>query len=123
MGYYTWYNFSTKNNKNRISDIIEYMKGQLNRNDWFYPFSYSLSRFMFGEDCDDFDLEPDDTAKWHDHDSEMLELSRQFPETVFCLYGEGEESGDLWYTYYKNGKMQHCPVKMEFDEYDEAKLI
>jgi hypothetical protein len=53
---------------------------------------------------------------------EMLDLSKQFPETVFCLYGEGEGSEDMWYTYYKNGKLQHCPAKITFDVYDESKL-
>lgn len=122
MGYYTWYSFSTKNNKNKIGDIIEYMKEKEKVNDWFFPFAYALDRFVHIEDCNDFELEADDTHKWYDHDEEMLELSKQFPETVFCLYGDGEGSEDMWYTYYKNGKMQYCGARIEFDEYDEAKL-
>ena len=56
------------------------------------------------------------------NDEEMLELSKHFPDTVFCLHGEGEESGDLWYCYYKNGKSQYCPAQIVYEEYDEAKL-
>ena len=61
-------------------------------------------------------------TKWYDHDDDMLRLSLMFPEHVFDLYGEGEESGDMWHTYYKNGKKQHCPARIEYDEYDESKL-
>ena len=35
----------------------------------------------------------------------MLKLSLEFPEYVFILDGEGEESGDIWRSFYKNGKM------------------
>ena len=122
MGYYTWYEFSTQNNKHKIGDIIEYMKEKERVNDWFYPFGYSLSKFASIEGHNDFDLQADDTTKWYEHDEEMLELSKQFPETIFCLYGDGEESTDMWYSYYKNGRMQHCPARIEFDEYDESKL-
>ena len=124
MGYYTWYEFSTEHNKYRTSDIIEYMKEKEKNNDWFYPFACALNdKDTNIESFSDFSLSADDTTKWYDHDSDMLELSRMFPETVFCLYGEGEETGDLWYTYYKNGKKQYCPAKIVYDEYDESKLI
>lgn len=42
--------------------------------------------------------------KWYDHDEDMLELSRRFPNgTVFTLYGKGEEDDDIWKTEYCNG--------------------
>ena len=78
--------------------------------------------YLLDEDVYDLELGLTDTYKWYDYDEEMLELSKQFPETVFCLYGDGEESMDVWYKYYKNGKSQYCPAKVTFDEYDESKL-
>ena len=53
---------------------------------------------------------------------EMIELSLQFPNALFQLYGDGEENGDTWYTYYKNGKKQYCPAKITYDKYDENEL-
>lgn len=61
-------------------------------------------------------------TKWYEHDKDMLALSQQFPDNVFDLYGEGENSEDMWHTYYKNGKKQHCPARIEYDPYDETKL-
>jgi hypothetical protein len=53
----------------------------------------------------------------------MKEVSKQHPDIVFELHGEGEEAGDIWYKYYKNGKMQVCKGHITFDEYDESKLV
>jgi len=41
---------------------------------------------------------------------------------VFTLWGDGDDSEDFWYKYYKNGKMQACPAKISYDPYDERKL-
>jgi len=122
MGYCTWYEFSTQDNKHKVGDIVSYMKNKEESDVWFYPFSYAFKDYLGSEDRNDFDLSPDNTVKWYDHDEEMLELSKQFPNTVFCLHGEGEESGDLWYCYYKNGKKQYCPAQIVYEEYDETKL-
>lgn len=57
-----------------------------------------------------------DTLKWYDHDSDMWELSDKFPRAVFKLHGEGEESGDIWTNWYKNGKSHRwTPVIKEPD--------
>lgn len=63
-----------------------------------------------------------DSVKWYSHQKDMKEVSKQFPELVFKLSGEGEEAGDIWIEYYKNGKIQECPAKITYDEYDESKL-
>jgi hypothetical protein len=34
----------------------------------------------------------------------------------------GEEGGDMWKRYYKNGKVQVANAKITYDEYDETKL-
>lgn len=63
-----------------------------------------------------------DSVKWHEHEEEMKELSKLFPDVVFCLYGEGEEDNDLWYKYFKNGLVQRCPAIITFDEFNEDKM-
>jgi hypothetical protein len=52
----------------------------------------------------------------------MRAFSKIYPNTLFKLKGEGEEAGDVWIKYFKNGKMQSCPAKITFEEYDENKL-
>jgi hypothetical protein len=63
-----------------------------------------------------------DSASWYDHDKYMLALSKRHPDVVFKLHGEGEDSGDLWNTYYKNGLTQVCLARIVYDEYDEEEL-
>ncbi len=61
-------------------------------------------------------------AKWYDHEEQLREFSRLYPDALFVLYGDGEGSDDFWYEYFKNGKMQSAPVRLEYDEFDESKL-
>jgi hypothetical protein len=53
----------------------------------------------------------------------MLKLSLKFPDVLFKLSGEGENQGDVWVKYFKNGKMQLCMAELVLDDaYDESKL-
>lgn len=63
-----------------------------------------------------------DSMKWYDHDTECAIMSQSFPNVVFKLHGDGEESGDMWDAYYKNGKCQICRAKFVYPQYDPAKL-
>jgi hypothetical protein len=65
----------------------------------------------------------EDECKWYDHHKEMVNVSETYPNVLFILNGEGEERGDLWTKYYKNGKCQECRAKITYDEFDESKLI
>lgn len=61
---------------------------------------------------------------WDDDvDEDMKEYSKKYPDLVFELAWTGEEKTDLGSTYYKDGKMQHCPVEFVYPPYDESKLI
>jgi hypothetical protein len=65
----------------------------------------------------------EDECKWYDHDDDMKKVSLKYPEIIFKLHGEGEESGDIWDKYYKNGKVQKAAAKISYDEFDESKLV
>lgn len=60
--------------------------------------------------------------KWYDNEYDVKELSKAFPDIVFLLEGWGEETGDAWRKYFKNGKVQRANAKITFDDYDESKL-
>lgn len=97
MGYYTRYELVQPDMSDELEDAIHYR-----------DLEYALI--------------DENEAKWYDHESDMRELSRRFPNTLFELHGEGEDSGDIWVKYFKNGKMQSCEARIEFDPYDESKL-
>ncbi|MEK5036244.1 hypothetical protein MKY96_32865 [Paenibacillus sp. FSL R7-0302] len=70
----------------------------------------------------DFGYAFHDSYNWYDHEANMKDLSKAFPDVVFELHGEGEDNEDMWYKYFKNGKMQVCEAVISFDSYDERKL-
>ena len=61
-------------------------------------------------------------AKWYDWKDDMKVLSTIWPDILFTLEGEGEESGDIWVAYFKYGKIQLAKARIEFDAFDPEKL-
>ena len=61
-------------------------------------------------------------TKWYEHEEDMKRVSKAFPETLFILEGNGEEKGDIWRKYFKNGKVQVSKIVISFDAFDEKKL-
>jgi hypothetical protein len=111
MGYYTSYTLSvdTKECSPGVheSDVIHHFRS-INE-----EAKYTLDAFG----------EPEDTCKWYDHEKDLKDFSRFYPDAVFELKGEGEESGDMWKLYVKNGKSQRCNAIITFEKFDESKLI
>jgi len=65
---------------------------------------------------------PQMDASWHNYEDDMRQFSKRFPNELFVLSGEGDEQGDLWNSYFKNGKHQHCPAVITYEEYNEQLL-
>ncbi|MGG1641835.1 hypothetical protein ACIFQM_11175 [Paenibacillus sp. NRS-1782] len=63
-----------------------------------------------------------DSCKWYEHEADMRVFSKRFPDVLFQLSGDGEEAGDIWRKYFRNGKMQNCPGQITFEPFDESKL-
>lgn len=61
-----------------------------------------------GKTMDAVHLDPEDESGWDDYDWVMPEISKRFPDCVFCLHGEGEDRTDTWDAYYLNGESEKC---------------
>lgn len=57
-----------------------------------------------------------DETKWYDYEADMRYISRLFPDTIILIHGEGEETGDLWNHYFKNGKSSYCQAIITYPE-------
>lgn len=57
-----------------------------------------------------------DSCKWYQHADDMEAISLAFPEVLFQLSGNGEESGDIWRKYYFNGKEQVAKANIVFEK-------
>ena len=92
MGYYTDFkvenNCEDKNRTNKIYNRLNAISG--------YEFGWGKS---YSNKCAEL-LE----AKWYTSDADMKQLSSEYPDILFTVYGDGEDSGDLWVAYYKTGK-------------------
>lgn len=63
-----------------------------------------------------------DAVKWYNHEKDISEFSKEYPILIFQLDGIGEEDGDIWRKYFKNGKIQRVNAILVYDEYDANKL-
>lgn len=74
-------------------------------------------RYVMGSDG-----HSEDSGKWYDNEADMRALSLKFPGVLFTLHGEGEESGDVWKKYFRDGKAQICKARLDFPPFD-ARLL
>lgn len=58
--------------------------------------------------------------KWYEHEEDMVAYSKLYPNDVFCLYGNGERYGDVWFKFFKNGKFYKHEI--EFPDFNPELL-
>lgn len=61
-----------------------------------------------------------EAIKWYDHETDMRNLSKAFPDFIFQLEGSGEESGDIWVKWFNKGQMQGGKAKLVLPALDLA---
>lgn len=53
------------------------------------------------------DTEWDGMATWYDHENDLAEISKDYPDWLFTIHGNGEDSDDIWVTYIYDGLVQN----------------
>lgn len=109
MGYYTRYELDIIENNSEVSDVV-IIQGL---RDFSEGANYSIDEY--GECYND--------TKWYDYEKDLKYYSSQYPNVLFCLNGEGEESGDIWKHYFKNGSSKYCPAKITFGSVEAEQKI
>lgn len=59
---------------------------------------------------------------WSSHDDVLKEVSKQFPQLGFTLYGEGETLEDIWVAYFCSGSMQVEFAEIIYPPMDPKKM-
>lgn len=117
MGYYTVYSLGADHYDHKTGTRTDDVSGDLRD---------EINEELRKRDVIEYALTEDwscyDAVKWYDHDDDMIEVSKMFPDVLFCLHGEGETSEDMWDAYYLNGKMQYCGAEIVYPPFDPEKL-
>lgn len=74
--------------------------------------NYALDEYL---DCND-------TVTWYSYAEDVAEISRQIPDVLFAVHGDGDENGDIWDHYFLNGKSQRCNAEIKIPPFDQSKL-
>lgn len=119
MGYYTNHNLKIYQIDNALINNDETKRKELEERINEAISNHPDMEYAVGSVTEDW---YNDSCKWYEHVEDMTEFSKKFPDVVFELEGIGEENGDMWKEYYKNGKYQHCPAKITYEEYNPNKL-
>jgi len=79
----------------------------------------------YSEDCRyafDDDGNCEEECKGYDIDDDITKFSKSYPDVLFILNTEGEESGDIHVSYYKDGKGYDQKAVITFPPFDISKL-
>lgn len=100
MGYYTKYDIKITG----FDDVNQAVKIAKEYDLRDYDISYTeLTAFYEG--------------KWYEWESESINITRNYPNILIEIYGEGEESGDIWKARVRDGQCERIKGKIIFDDF------
>lgn len=101
MGYYTTYSMTVHNvkDKEQFDALCESL-------DAYGILRYALDSGSMYEDTAEFCSYNE--VKWYEHEEDMKDISKKFPDMVFQLRGYGEDPEDIWEKYFKYGDCEEC---------------
>lgn len=120
MGYHTCYDLHVSNLQYNTADA--YTKSSSIPDIVCRQLEEYIEERGFFDPCGDCGSGWSTVAKWYDWEGDMITMSKTFPEVLFELHGVGDDSEDLWFAYFYQGKVQHCPAKIIYDDFDPKKL-
>lgn len=113
MGYYTRFEGGVSG----PAELMEKFSEDASNGVCFGEYQQSLEEWVCGE------FFGGDTAKWYGWNQDLISVSSNYPGLLFWLEGEGEESGDIWKAWARNGKVVQAQAKIVFDEPDLDKEL
>lgn len=105
MGYYTGFTLTASDQEALNSIISDHSE---DGDDTFFNFLEKNDGSYSGN------------CKGYEHEEELAEASKKFPDVLFTLDGHGEEGGDTWRKFFKNGQVNDSVLT--FSEYNPNKM-
>lgn len=115
MGYYTYYNLEVRD-LNTDEPISEALEAEITR---------KLAVILELEDNEDTTFEDlfFDELKWYDYEEDLEELSKEYPDLIFILSGEGEDREDVWRKWFCNGYIDGGMAEIVYPEINMDQFI
>jgi hypothetical protein len=109
MGYYSYYTFWIEDVPGDYKPLTEdkEIMSFIEKNNGYGELLYAI----------------DNECKFYEYHDTMKNLSTIFPDKLFRVYREGEESADLEESFYKNNKMVSYIAKVIFPQFNIADMI
>ncbi len=110
MGYYTDFKVSIDTDN---EDVGEAFHAKLQEQSGYYFEENNFNSFQL------------DSAKWYESTQDLTLMSILFPNIMITVYGEGEESGDIWHARVLNGVYRQAKVKLILPDIDmsDVKMV
>lgn len=61
-------------------------------------------------------------GKWYSWEEDLVKISNRLPGVTIILDGEGEDAGDIWRAWAKDGKTYREKAKISFPKFNPNKL-
>lgn len=104
MGYYTNYSLEIQG-KGPIYDRLRNEACDVYVNE---DYGFTVSRLLSGDT---------DSVKWYDHEEDLRDFSKQYPNVLFTLMCIGEDH-EMWAIHAMNGSSQKVDARISFDSPD-----
>lgn len=115
MGHYTTY----KGKVEGTGPIMDKFMDDAHSGDAFGDSNWSFPLLDFTEEY----INDGESMTWYEHEIHVLGVTMKYPNLLFTLEGEGEETGDIWKKYFRNGKMVEVRAVVTFPEVDLDKEL
>lgn len=111
MGYYTFYEIEDVSGQNAERLKLDFSNGEILT-------EYGALNQIF-EHIPGY---AHDTMKWYGYNEDMRRISSEYPNTLIVLSGKGEEAGDMWRAYFRNGEYELAQAQIVYPAPSEAIL-
>lgn len=101
MGYYTYFSLDIKGDPEEVEKVQNF---HVPDNDTEFSDPFYINGIL--DETEDHDY------KWYDWEKDMKKLARKFPNVLFILDGDGEESNDNWQFRIKGNICEHHYVEL-----------